>query len=141
MIDLIEFEKIARARLEDSHVLAIFNRYGGAIYLCGYALEIALKIKISKEHNQSSFPETRVEFRNFPIGGERIKTHNLSVLLSLSPSMEQYIRNSRECFRKFNRLSSNWNAEFRYKQLSILGDENLCFKLIEDTEDLLKIIL
>ena len=49
MIDLSDFEDVARARLKDAIVLTFGDRYDGAIYLCGFAVEIAFKIKISKE--------------------------------------------------------------------------------------------
>jgi len=43
-----DLQKIARARLRDADVLYRAQRYDGAIYLCGYAVEIALKARICK---------------------------------------------------------------------------------------------
>ncbi len=48
MLDKKEVKKIARARLKDAEVLAASRRYEGAIYLCGYAVELGLKARICK---------------------------------------------------------------------------------------------
>ena len=41
-----ELRKIAKARLKDAEALLAAHRYDGAIYLCGYAVELALKARI-----------------------------------------------------------------------------------------------
>lgn len=46
MINKREIKKIAKARLKDAEVLAASRRYEGAIYLCGYAVELGLKARI-----------------------------------------------------------------------------------------------
>lgn len=48
MADKVQLTKIARARIEDAKVLVHSKRYDGAVYLCGYAVEIALKVRICR---------------------------------------------------------------------------------------------
>jgi hypothetical protein len=80
MIIVDKLEKLAQARLEDAEVLFKATRYDGSIYLCGYAVELALKARICKTLGWSGFPSTRSEFSNY----QSFKTHNLDVLLRLS---------------------------------------------------------
>ena len=46
MIQTNDIKDIARARLQDADILLTSGRYDGAIYLCGYAIELALKARI-----------------------------------------------------------------------------------------------
>jgi hypothetical protein len=139
MITLTDFEDVATARLEDSIVLAMFDRYDGARYLCGFAVEIALKIKISKENNLPSFPETDLEFKAFPI--KKIRTHDLVKLRNLSSSAERILKTNRDHQKRFDLLRLNWTVDYRYKKLSGAGIQSDCLELIEAAEYLLKVIL
>jgi hypothetical protein len=52
----------------------------GAAYLCGYAVEMALKARLCRTLKWTGFPETAAEFK----GLQSIKTHDLEILLRLS---------------------------------------------------------
>src|ERR1022692_1948348 len=80
MIPAKDLRLIARARLRDAKVLLEANRSDSAIYLCGYAVELALKARICRTLKWPGFPETAGEFK----GLQSFKTHDLAVLLSLS---------------------------------------------------------
>lgn len=80
MIATADLKAIARARLRDAKVLAKGNRPDGAVYLCGYAVEMALKARICRTLKWTGFPETAVEFK----GLQSVKTHDLEILLRLS---------------------------------------------------------
>lgn len=80
MISTSNLKAIARARLRDSRVLLKGKRLDGAVYLCGYAVELALKARICRTLKWSEFPETAAEFK----GLQSIKTHDLEILLRLS---------------------------------------------------------
>jgi len=67
--------------------LFINDRIDGAGYVCGYAVEIALKARICRTLNWPAFPEKRNEFEN--LGSFR--THKLDVLRALS-GQEQRIK-------------------------------------------------
>jgi hypothetical protein len=139
MIDLSDFEDVAKARLEDAIVLTICDRYDGAIYLCGFAVEIAFKIKISKENQLTEFPETDVEFKSFPVN--KIKTHSLVHLRSLSPWIDKNLKINRNHQKRFDLIRNNWDVSHRYKKLSGVDIQPTCLELIEAVEYLLKIIL
>ena len=80
MISIKELRKTAKAHLKDSEILFQNKRYNGSIYLCGYAVEIALKLRLCKTLQWTEFPEKKKEFANFTT----FKTHDLDVLLQLS---------------------------------------------------------
>lgn len=80
MIAKTELRKLANARLHDAKTLFSAKRYDGAVYICGYVIELGLKLRICKTLNWDGFPSTNREFNDF----RSFKTHNLDVLLALS---------------------------------------------------------
>src|SRR5437667_174196 len=80
MLSTADLTSIARARLKDAKALLSKKRYDGAAYLCGYAVEIALKARIVRTLKWSGFPETRTEFE----GLASFRCHDLDILLHLS---------------------------------------------------------
>ena len=109
MLTKVELREIARARLRDSEVLFNASRYDGAIYLCGYCVEIALKNRICKALNWIGYPSTRKDFENL----SSFKTHNLDILLKLSGS-ENKIKTK---FLAEWSLVAVWEPEARYKPI------------------------
>jgi len=107
MLAITDLEKIATARIKDAEVLLNARRYDGAIYLCGYAVEIALKARICKTLGWSGYPSTKREFENY----QSFRTHNLDVLLRLS-GIEQKIKV--ELFAAWSAVAA-WDPEIRYK--------------------------
>lgn len=106
MITRAELKKIARARLRDAEVLQRSGRYDGAIYLCGYAVEIALKARICRTLSWSGYPSTGGEFQNY----QSFRTHNLAVLLHLS-GIEERIQTT--FLTEWSAVKA-WNPEARY---------------------------
>jgi HEPN domain-containing protein len=107
VIAIADLRAIAEARLDDANVLLANNRFDGAGYLCGYAVELALKAQICTTLNWQGFPETGKEFEN--LGS--FKTHKLEVLLRLS-GQEQRIKSER--FSEWSAVET-WDPEARYK--------------------------
>jgi hypothetical protein len=104
-----ELKKIAGARLNDAEALLLARRYDGAAYLCGYTIEIGLKLRICKTLKWEGFPETTKEFE----GLQSFKSHSLNTLLKLS-GVEEKI--------KLNYLAEwsivkQWNPESRYHRV------------------------
>lgn len=87
MIQKNEIRKIARARIKDAEILLSSRRYDGAIYLCGYAIELALKARICTTLKWSGYPDTNREFKDY----NSFRTHDLDVLLHLS-GKEMFIK-------------------------------------------------
>jgi HEPN domain-containing protein len=81
MIRLPDLKNTARARLNDAKTLLNNGRFGGAAYMCGYAVEIALKFRSATTLKwEDAFPDTAREFKEY----QSFKTHNLETLLHLS---------------------------------------------------------
>ena len=125
MIAIQEFKKIASARLKDAEILYNANRFDGAFYLCGYVVEITLKIKICKTLKWNGFPSTNSEFQ----GLQSFKTHGLDLLLKLS---------GEESKIKINHFADwsiviKWDSEKRY---SVIGTVTKleAFDMIESTK-------
>ena len=67
--------------MEDAKALLATGRYDGGIYLCGYAVEMALKARICAVLSWDVWPGRR----NY----DTFYTHNLDVLLNLSGKERQ----------------------------------------------------
>ncbi len=80
MISTADLKLIARARLKDADVLFRNKRYDCAVYVCGYAVEVALKARVCQTLSWAGFPETNSEFAQY----KSLQTHNLDTLLHLS---------------------------------------------------------
>ena len=86
------------------------GRYDGATYVCGYAIEIALKARICRTLNWIGFPSTRSEFQAY----RSFQTHELDVLLHLSG---QEVQIKRHHFPYWNAVAV-WKVDSRY---SVVG--------------------
>jgi HEPN domain-containing protein len=150
MIPRNELRKIAHAKLKDAEVLYFFllflliklfflkekfgyknRRYDSAVYLCGYAVEVALKVRICKTLRWAGYPSTRSEFQPY----QSFKTHDLNVLLSLS-GVESKIKI--QYFTEWSNIAT-WDAEVRYKSIGT-ANRNDAFNMIESAKTLLKVI-
>lgn len=80
MIARADLEKTARAHLRDAAILNRNRSYDGAVYLCGYAVEIALKARICQTLRWAGFPSTSAEFQHV----KSVQTHNFEALLLFS---------------------------------------------------------
>lgn len=107
MIDRPELETIARARVADSEVLLGAERNDGAIYLCGYAVEMALKAKICATLGWSGYPSSRAEFQKY----QSFRTHDLDTLLHLC-GLEAEIKKN---FLAAWSVVAMWDPEIRYR--------------------------
>ena len=131
MLPVAELDKIARARLEDAKALLEAARYDGAIYLCGYAVEVALKARICRTLNWLHFPETSHEFHNY----RSFQTHELEVLLRLS-GQEASVK--QQHFAQWNTVAV-WKAESRY---NVIGSATMSVadEMVKAAEALLRIL-
>jgi HEPN domain-containing protein len=99
---LAHLKDMARAKLKDAQLLYNQKRYDSAFYLCGYAVEIALKARICRT---LKWPEYRLSspYQSF-------KTHDLQHLLGLS-GIELRIKTQ---FHGEWSVVTKWNVERRY---------------------------
>lgn len=119
MIQRNELKKIARARLKDANILMASRRYDGAIYLCGYAIELALKARICRTLKWQGYPSTKSDFQNY----QSFRTHDLDVLLHLT-GLEKTIKTN---FLAEWSAVAQWNPAARYQPVGTAGknDANL----------------
>jgi HEPN domain-containing protein len=93
--------------LENAEALLQSGRYDSAVYLCGYAIELALKARICLNLNWNEYPSPKTEFQKY----QSFKTHELDVLLRLSGAeaiMKKKYINERSAV-------ASCNPEMRYK--------------------------
>lgn len=109
MISTTDLLGIVKERLADVETLLKDDRYNGAVYLCGYAVEIALKHKICLTLNWDGFPSSNREFEKY----KSLKTHDLDALLSFT-GIEKEIR---EDYLLDWSAMKIWNLEARYNRL------------------------
>ena len=112
MILAADMEQKARSYLHAARALsrAAHAEYDASVYVCGYAVEIALKVRICRTLGWAGYPETLGEFRL-----ASFKLHDLEALLHLS-GVEATLKSD------FLLLSSwtvvrDWNPEQRYQRL------------------------
>jgi len=75
----IDLAATARARLKDATALLAQGQYDGAAYICGYAVEIAIKARIVKTLKWPGFPSDNKEFS----GLQSFRSHDLELLLHM----------------------------------------------------------
>jgi hypothetical protein len=107
MIARSDMRRIAQARLQDARALRDRGRYDGAVYLCGYAIEIALKTRVCLTLRWLGFPSTAREFE----GKQSFRTHDLGILLELS-GIETMMRS--RYLTQWSAVAS-WVPELRYQ--------------------------
>lgn len=106
MISVVELKNLCTDRLEDAKTLFKAGRYEGAFYLCGYVVEMGLKMRICQTLEWVGYPNTANEFKNFL----SFKTHDLEVLLHLS-GIETKVK--AKFWSEWSSVIS-WNPEKRY---------------------------
>ena len=105
MVPRTDLVRRARAHLRDAEILASQQRNDGAVYLCGYAVEIALKARICRTLKWATFPAAA--------GTDRFKSfliHNLETLLLFS-GVEDKIK---PALATDWSIVKDWNPEQRY---------------------------
>lgn len=110
MLTVKERREIARERIKDAEAWFGAERYEGAMYICGYAVEIALKARICKTLRWPDFPQTDSEFGGQNRKYSPFKTHLLNLLLSYS-GREGKVRNR---FTAQWSLLDSWDPQSRY---------------------------
>ncbi|MBA3711147.1 MAG: HEPN domain-containing protein [Pyrinomonadaceae bacterium] len=130
MISPSHLREIARARLKDSEVLYTNGRYDGAVYLCGYAVEVALKARICKTLKWTEFPpKGSGDYRSF-------KVHDLAILLKFT-GLEAKIKT--KFFSDWS-IVELWSSESRYNPVGTASPAD-AQNMIDSTRNLLKAVL
>ena len=130
MLTADELHIIAKTRFEESTILHDNSKFDGAIYLCGYALELILKRKIVLHLDWLGFPENTSEFKEL----QSFKTHSPQILLRLS-GLEKIITSDANLFTSWNTASS-WSSDFRYRRVGSISKAE-SKKVIQSTRDVI----
>jgi hypothetical protein len=141
-----ELRTLARARLKDAQLLFAAKRYDAATYVCGYAVEMALKARICQTLGWTNFPETNKEFLQLTceIAEKSLKSKRFQKLYDINPNdfcdlYERSFQNPRflkvhnlvallkfsgieskvkaHCSREWVYVSDEWSPETRYKKI------------------------
>jgi len=97
-VNRTDLQQLAELRLEDARVLFQNDRYSGAYYLCGYAVECALKACIALQIRQHEYPPRR----NF---SNDLFSHDLNRLASLA-GLDLVLATSKRANSTF---AANWS--------------------------------
>jgi hypothetical protein len=126
-----DLRTIARSRLTDARALLRSRRYDGAVYLCGYSIELALKARICKNLHWQGFPATSKEFQ----GLTSFRIHDLDMLLHLS-GIETKIRTR---FLTDWSVVVIWEPEARYNPVGSAKRRDADL-MIQSAANLLKVL-
>lgn len=129
MISRTDLQKMAQAKLEDAEALLQAKRYDSAVYICGYAIELALKARICLVLNWNGYPSNNAEFQKY----RSFKTHDLLVLLRLSGT-EAIMMNK---YRSEWSAVSAWTPELRYQLVGSTSVQTAS-SMIANTQSLLR---
>lgn len=132
MISKLHLRELIKQRLRDADVLIGKRRYATSVYIAGYALELALKLKICTMFRfTQGFPENKTDFFIYQEkSGQKqlsrtiaelkdIKSHNLNKLLFYSGAEYNVKLNFLDAWN----LVVSWTPEMRYKILKIRKEE------------------
>ena len=131
MISTMDLKSAARAYLRDATILLREQRYDGAYYLCGYAVELALKARICRTLRWTGFPQTRAEFE----GRQSLKTHDLEDLLQVTGVGA---RVKAKNFAEWS-IVLNWNPEKRYQKTGNSTKQDAA-DMVASTKELLAVL-
>lgn len=124
-----DIKKIAISKLKDAEVLFKNKRYDGAVYICGYAIELSLKHQICKRLKWIQYPPTnREDYKSF-------KTHKLDILASLCGKEDTIKKNH---FNAWNTVIK-WDPEARYNPVGKISQTN-AKNMIHSIKILLKLL-
>ena len=104
IITVQDLDTLAKDRLKDAKALYAAERFWGAIYICGYAVELGLKKRICNTLDRGEYPDIR-----------DLKTHKLDALLILS-GVEKLINVK---YKVEWSVVKRWDPEQRYVVISV----------------------
>lgn len=96
-------------RLKDARILLDKKEYSGAYYICGYALECALKSCIAKKTKKNEFPDLAAVRASH--------THNLEELIKAAELHTFFLAslNSNNDFKVNWNVIKDWDSIARYE--------------------------
>lgn len=108
MISVGELQANCSEKLKDAEALVTAKRYDSALYLCGFAVELALKARVCRTLNWTEFPLAANEFK----GRGSLRTHKLEYLLPFT-GLEADLK--KQYMNEWSSVGDAWNPEMRYE--------------------------
>ncbi len=112
MLDIKKLKNLSKARIKESELLFLHRRYDASSYLCGYAVELALKYRICRCLKWKTFPETNSEFGELKF----LKSHDYETLLRLTGKADLVKTNLMAEWS----VVAKWNPANRYQPLGTM---------------------
>jgi hypothetical protein len=133
MITISALSGTAREYLRAAKMLRTRRSYDASVYLCGYAVEIALEARICRMLKWTTgFPETNSEFQD----KGNLKTHDFQALLNFTGLQE---RIQREHVSDWS-VVCRWRPEQRYNPIGTKGPAE-ANEIITATQRMLRVLL
>jgi len=101
-----ELKKLARLRLKEAESLFAARLYDGAVYLCGYTVEFALKARICRLLGVNEYPSSGKLKSVYAV-------HDFNQLLLLSGLQSRLDQNNVALFSNWS-IATPWTPERRY---------------------------
>jgi HEPN domain-containing protein len=104
-----DLQRLSRIRLKEARVLLEAKCYDGAYYLCGYAVELALKACIAKMTRRHDFPDKKTVNDSY--------SHNLASLVGVAGLTARLVQetNRDQAFGLNWTTLKDWSEERRYR--------------------------
>lgn len=127
-------KRITETRLKEAKLLFDNGYYDGAIYLCGYAVEAALKAMVCKTLGVTEYPGEQV-LKSMKSAFYTHELDNLKILAGLTPhlNLAQETEPLKTVFQNWSLLSNGWKSEMRYEiGIADQAKADVMLKALED---------
>ena len=131
MLNIKALKKLSKERIKESELLFSYRRFDTSAYLCGYAVECALKYRICKCLRWPAFPETNSEFGDLKF----LKVHDYETLLKMTGKVD-LIKTS--LMAEWS-VVVKWNPENRYRPCGTVTKTD-SRDMIDSTKKLVEIL-
>lgn len=124
-----DLQKMADERVADAAALLAAGRFQAAYYLCGYAVEFALKACIARQFREFDFPDRKVVNDSY--------VHDLTKLLNVS-RLTQLHREEvglNDSFAENWSIVQAWSEASRYNSAITEAAATALFRAVSDPTD------
>jgi HEPN domain-containing protein len=118
-LDRTLLQELSATRLAEAKVLIKAGHHGGAYYLAGHSVELALKARIAQQFKSESIPD-------WPFFKDT-KTHRLDVLIEIAGLQAELAtaRSNDPSFDEHWHAVENWRTDCRYDKTSAALSDQL----------------
>jgi HEPN domain-containing protein len=121
-----DLQKMADERVADAAALLDAGRFQAAYYLCGYAVEFALKACIARQVREFDFPDRKVVNDSY--------VHDLTKLLSVSrlAQLHREEAEQNDAFAENWGIVQAWSEASRYNAAITEAAARVLFRAVSD---------